>query len=142
MEDIQNATLAGGVAVGCSSDLVTGPWSSMLLGSCAGSISCVGFVKLKALWLEKFGLHDSCGVQWLHGVPGCIGCIAGAVAAAQASDSLYGTNVGLIFPARNMGRSAIEQGAYQIYSGLLTLAIAIPTGLLTGLMIKYGCFYK
>lgn len=88
MEDVQNATLAGGVAVGCSSDLVTGPWGSMLIGSCAGSISCLGFYKLKNWCFENLRLHDSCGIQWLHGVPGCIGCIAGAISAAEASDNL------------------------------------------------------
>lgn len=43
MEDIQNATLAGGVAVGSSSDLVVGPWASLLIGMVAGLVSVAGF---------------------------------------------------------------------------------------------------
>lgn len=39
MEDIQNATLAGGVAVGSSSDLVVGPYGSLIIGLIAGIIS-------------------------------------------------------------------------------------------------------
>jgi len=43
MEDIQNATLAGGVAVGSSSDLVTGPYAAIIVGCFAGAVSCLGF---------------------------------------------------------------------------------------------------
>lgn len=53
MEDIQNATLAGGVAVGSSSDLVVGPWASILIGMIAGLVSVVGFARLKAHLWEK-----------------------------------------------------------------------------------------
>ena len=41
MVDIQNATLAGGVAVGSSADLVIAPWGALLVGLIAGSIKCI-----------------------------------------------------------------------------------------------------
>lgn len=63
MEDIQNATLAGGVAVGSSSDLVLGPWGSMSIGLIAGLVSTIGFSKMKAYFWTRFKLHDSCGVH-------------------------------------------------------------------------------
>lgn len=51
----------------------------MIVGSVAGIISCLGFTKFKAFVWNKFGLHDSCGILWLHGVPGLIGGISGAI---------------------------------------------------------------
>lgn len=39
MEDIQNATLAGGVAVGSSADLVIQPWGACTIGLVSGFIS-------------------------------------------------------------------------------------------------------
>lgn len=111
MEDIQNATLAGGVAVGSSSDLVVGPWASLLIGMVAGLVSTVGFARLKGYLWNKIGLHDSCGVLNLHGLPGIIGAIGGAISATQATEILYGVNIGNVFPMRADGaRSANVQG--------------------------------
>lgn len=42
MEDIQNATLAGGVAVGSSSDLVIGPGGALMIGLISGIMSTLG----------------------------------------------------------------------------------------------------
>jgi len=47
MEDLQNATLAGGVAVGSSSDLVMGPWFAILVGIAAGFVSTLGFARIR-----------------------------------------------------------------------------------------------
>jgi ammonium transporter Rh len=40
---IQNATLAGGVAVGSVADMVIQPWGAMLIGFSGGLISVVGY---------------------------------------------------------------------------------------------------
>ena len=44
MVDIQNATLAGGVAVGSSADLVIQPWGAVVIGLIAGFLSVFGWV--------------------------------------------------------------------------------------------------
>ena len=43
MEHIQNATLAGGVAIGAVADLLVGPWAALTIGSIAGMICVFGF---------------------------------------------------------------------------------------------------
>ena len=73
MVDIQNATLAGGVAVGSASDLVIGPWGAILLGCIGGVVSVLGYTRLQPWLAQNCGLHDTCGVHNLHGMPGVIG---------------------------------------------------------------------
>jgi ammonium transporter Rh len=60
MVHIQNATLAGGVAVGTIADMNIRPSSAVIIGSVAGIISTLGFAFLTPL-LKKFKLHDTCG---------------------------------------------------------------------------------
>lgn len=40
---IQNATLAGGVAIGSVADMLIGPWGALLIGSIGGAISVIGY---------------------------------------------------------------------------------------------------
>lgn len=59
MVHIQNATLAGGVAIGTVADVVTTPFASVIVGCFAGCISTLGFKYLAPL-LKKIYLHDTC----------------------------------------------------------------------------------
>merc|ERR1719460_3428101 len=101
MVDIQNATLAGGVAVGSSSDLVIEPWGALCIGIAAGWLSVFGYVYMSPHLEKKYGLHDTCGVHNLHGMPGILGAIGGAFSAAAAGDQAYGNSIGKIFPNRD-----------------------------------------
>ena len=40
---VQNATLAGGVAVGTASNMSISPWGALLIGCCSGALSTVGY---------------------------------------------------------------------------------------------------
>ncbi len=42
--------------------------------------------------LKKFKLHDTCGVNNLHGIPGVISGIAGVLVAINACRENYGDN--------------------------------------------------
>jgi len=139
MVHVQNATLAGGVAVGSSSDLVVGPWASILMGMVAGTLSTFGYVYVTP-WLEKkIGLLDTCGVHNLHGMPGILGGIGGAVSAAAAGKSAYGANIENFWAGRAT-RSAGEQGGYQALALVTSLAFSICGGAITGLVLGSPLF--
>ena len=140
MIDIQNATLAGGVAVGSSADLVIGPSFSMLIGMIAGIVSTFGYNKLQPWLYKKYNLHDTCGVNNLHGIPGIIGGLSGAISAAFTSNELYGDNIQNVFPAMDGTRSNKEQGLYQLLALLTTISISISGGLLTGKILNMRIF--
>merc|ERR1712232_1206922 len=70
---IQNATLAGGVSIGATANLV-GPFGAIVVGSLAGLLSTWGFVKG-----PFFSDGDTCGISNLHGMPGIFGGIVSAL---------------------------------------------------------------
>ena len=151
MVSIQNATLAGGVAVGSSSDLVIQPWGAMVVGLVAGLVSVIGYEKIQPFLARCIGLDDTCGVHNLHGMPGVIGAIGGAISAMTAGKKAYGNSIGAVFPARapsnvteafllgiapGLDRTAEQQAGIQMAALLVTLLIAILGGMFTGMVIK------
>lgn len=134
MVHIQNATLAGGVAIGSSCDLVVGPWAAIVCGCLAGSISTTGYVYLTPR-LNDMGVYDVCGIHNLHGMPGLIGALAGTIAASLATGDVYGENVTSVFAAREH-RTAGEQAVAQFTALCVTLGMAIVGGLITGGIIS------
>jgi ammonium transporter Rh len=157
MVDIQNATLAGGVAIGAAADLIVEPWGALLAGIAAGFISVAGFAKAQA-WLEEtFSIHDSCGVMWLHGVPGILGAIISAISVAWNADAdTYGATLYTIFfkmassnatesaaqGVANPGedREKMRQGGIQMAALCITIGIAVVTGLVIGAFIGSPLF--
>jgi ammonium transporter Rh len=132
MVHIQNATLAGGVAVGSSADLVIGPGGAITVGVIAGFLSTAGYVFVTPYLERKFGLDDTCGVHNLHGMPGVLGGLSGAISAAAASASVYGVDFGTIFNGRSPG----VQAGYQLAALAVTLALALFGGWFTGKIVN------
>ena len=46
------------------------PYGAVTVGTVAGVVSCLGYKVLTGRVMEKLGIHDTCGVNNLHGVPG------------------------------------------------------------------------
>ncbi|KFQ60676.1 Ammonium transporter Rh type A, partial [Pelecanus crispus] len=118
---IQNATLAGGVAVGTCADLSIHPFAAMCIGSVAGIISVLGFQFLSPLLASKLKIQDTCGVHNLHGLPGVLGGIASIVVTAINEE----TKASVLFTP---GRQAAALGS--------TIGIALAGGALTGGILK------
>ena len=81
-----NATLAGGVAIGTASDMISTPWMAILIGYCGGLWSAVGFQKIGPYIMDTFNVHDTCGVNSLHGMPGIMGGIVSMIALLDIDD--------------------------------------------------------
>merc|ERR1712187_757416 len=108
---IQNATLAGGVSIGATANLV-GPFGAVVVGSVAGLLSTWGFIKA-----PLFGDVDTCGINNLHGMPG----IFGGVFSALVPMFYTGTGVST---------------AYQVIGLVGSLVVAGGTGAGTGAAMK------
>ncbi|XP_058409923.1 ammonium transporter Rh type A [Diceros bicornis minor] len=117
MVHIQNATLAGGVAVGTCANMEIPPYASMIIGSIAGLVSMFGFKILTPFFATKLRIHDTCGVQSLHGLPGVVGGIASIVVVDMEVSDI----------------STVPSQAYALGSSIGT---AVVGGLVTGLILR------
>jgi len=135
MVDIQNATLAGGVAMGAAADLLVLPGAAIAIGAIAGIVSVVGYVHIQPYLEKKIGLHDTCGIHNLHGMPSIIGGFAAVIAASQAG-SEYGPQLSVHF-TKIEGRTANQQAAIQFAFMCITFGIAVGSAFITGLIIRH-----
>ncbi|XP_025832930.1 ammonium transporter Rh type B isoform X2 [Agrilus planipennis] len=157
MVHVQNSTLAGGVAIGASVNMMIQPYGAIFLGMLAGALSVIGYNYITP-WIDRnLHIHDTCGVHNLHGMPGVLAALVSAILAAIATESQYHTGLYDIFPARaptipsfnqdvyrhiqGDGRTAMQQAGYQILALIMTVVVAIVTGFLTGISNKTLCFH-
>uniref|UniRef100_A0AAQ5XLH6 Ammonium transporter Rh type A n=1 Tax=Amphiprion ocellaris TaxID=80972 RepID=A0AAQ5XLH6_AMPOC len=122
MVHIQNATLAGGVAVGTCADMNIGPFGAMLIGLVAGIISTLGFKFLSPILASSVGIQDTCGVHNLHGMPGILGGLAGP---SHSSQILY------ILTYTHQGDPVMQAAALAS-----SLGFALVGGAVTGFIMK------
>lgn len=137
MVHIQNAALAGGVAVGTSAEMMLTPFGSMIAGALAGIISTFGFKFLTPILDSKLKIQDTCGVHNLHGMPGVLAALIGALVASLATADIYGDGMGDVFPLIADGtRTAQSQAVYQALSLVVALGFALLGGILVGFILK------
>ena len=143
MENILNATIAGGVVMGAPCSFIYRPGLALFIGFTAGMISTFCFHNLTPKLLDWIGLYDTCGIHNLHGIPGLLGGIWSAIIVAFYSTgydttiaAMYG-NQHFMFPAAH---SFHFQGWLQIAGTLCSLGMSIAFGLIGGLVTLV--FYK
>ena len=78
-------------------------------------------------------MHDTCGVHNLHGLPGVLAAIIGAICASQVENNFENdAEVKSTFSNIADGKTPSEQAWMQLSALLTTLGISILGGLLTG----------
>jgi ammonium transporter Rh len=143
MDDILNATLAGGVAIGAPSGVVANAGIALLIGLIAGSISTLGYVRLQEILYNNIGLHDTCGVNNLHGIPGLLGGFISAmvVASYQTYPGLDSNYIKYLNFTPN-GRTFSGQAGIQVACTFISFGIAIVTGIITGVILYFMYDFK
>jgi len=137
MMHIQNSTLAGGVVMGACAGLYLQPAGAMAIGIVAGIVSVTGYCFIQGFLqnLKYFPVWDTCGVHNLHGMPGMLGCFASAIAIGSAAhNNIYHDE---------SKHELIYHHGFQLAAGrqilglLITWALSIPGGILSGFFIKF-----
>lgn len=170
MADIQNVTLAGGVTVGASVDMMISPVGAYVLGIMGCTACFFGYRYLTPFMARRLRIQDQCGIHNLHGLTGLISSTAGICAILLATEETYGPSMYQIFSHRappegdpkllelqqlipglkpGLGRTAKEQALYQLAAIFATIAVSTVGGLLTGFVMNLsfmaspsdeGCF--
>ncbi|KAM8920701.1 ammonium transporter Rh type B [Pelodytes ibericus] len=137
MVHIQNAALAGGVAVGTAAEMMLTPFGAMIAGILAGTISTLGYKFLTPKLDSKLKIQDTCGVHNLHGMPGILGALIGVIVASVATADIYGDGMADVFPLLADGsRTAKGQALYQGLALLVALTFALIGGLIVGFILR------
>jgi len=121
---MQNSVLAGGVAMGVAAHLYITPAAAMGAGSVVAIISVCGYHFLTPYLFKKIGLHDTCGINNLHGMPGIFGALIGIVATTSSDAQVNPLYHGRFQPAIQLAALAI------------TLSIGCAGGAITAAFMK------
>lgn len=133
MVHIQNATLAGGVAMGSSANFALNPAAAVCIGIAAGFLSTYGYHAITPKLQSALNIDDTCGVHNLHGMPGIFAVIVSVFALLAANSSTYPlTWRDIVADAR----SSSEQAGVQLIALGITLAMALAGGVITGKIAK------
>lgn len=157
MADVQNVTLAGGVTVGASVDMMISPAAAYALGMIGCTACMLGYRYLSPFLSRRLRIQDQCGIHNLHGLTGLISCAAGICAILMASEEVYGASFYQIFTHRapregdpkllelqklipglhpGLGRTASQQALFQIAAVFVTIGLSAIGGILTGFVLK------
>ncbi|XP_075209722.1 ammonium transporter Rh type B [Chanos chanos] len=157
MADVQNVTLAGGVTVGASVDMMISPAAAYVLGMLGCTACMLGYKYLTPYLAKHLHIQDQCGIHNLHGLTGLIASAAGICAILLASEETYGPSLYETFSYRappegdphleelqrlipgiqaGLGRSAQEQALYQVAAVFSTIVVAAVGGMLTGFVLS------
>lgn len=160
MADLQNVTLAGGVTVGASVDMMVSPVAAYSLGILGCTACFFGYKYLTPFLSRHMKIQDQCGIHNLHGLTGLISSTAGICAILLATEETYGPSMYQIFSHRappegdpkllelrvlipelkaGLGRTAEEQALFQLVAIFATIAASTTGGLLTGVVLKLHC---
>lgn len=132
MVHIQNATLAGGVAIGSTANFIVSPGGALTIGVLAGLLSTVGYQFITDFLANKMKIYDTCGVHNLHGMPGVF---AGVV--SMIVGNINGIDSGLLKVHEEAGVDASNYAVWvQGVALAVTLGVAIGGGCLTGVVMK------
>ena len=147
MVDIQNATLAGGVAIGSTANFAVHPPGALTIGFLAGILSVLGYVKIQAFLEDKLKIYDTCGVNNLHGMPAIFAALLSVVYSLYSTADVYqctsledaDCQVSAVWGARSGAspRSPLSQALTQLAFLGMTLAIATTGGLLVGFIVRF-----
>ena len=72
----QNATLAGGVAIGSCCNLMVNPGGALVIGTIAGCVCTCGMHFGSPFMTRVLKVHDVSSVHNLHGLPAIIACVS------------------------------------------------------------------
>ncbi len=89
IEDIANAALAGGVAIGSACDMTT-PGYALLIGIAAGALSVIGYSIIAPKLEQLIKGTDTCGINNLHGMPGILGGLTAMFITGKPGVQLFG----------------------------------------------------
>ena len=107
----------------------------------AGLVSTLGYKVLGAKLYQRLRIHDTCGVNNLHGLPGVMAGLLSVVMVLLASEETYGKEMYSIFPLCDpakglMARTISYQAMMQLAGLAITLALSILLGLLVGVIMS------
>ena len=110
-ESVSRATLAGGVGIASTVNVIENPAAAFVIGLVSGSISTFGF-ELFSKFYNRFVI-DSAGIHYLHGYPALFGAIVAAFINLDYTGDV-------------------------LLSIIITLTIAISFGLTTGFLLRFA----
>jgi ammonium transporter Rh len=141
MVHIANSTLAGGVAIGTTANVILSPMHALILGTIAGVLSVVGYQFITPFLSSKLRIQDTCGVNNLHGMPGILAGLASVAFCFIIDPSEYRHSASTIYPAIQTldnpnGRTSAQQALYQLAGLGVALLVSIVTGAITGAILR------